>query len=455
MSPAFAIRAVTRSSPSPFVPNYQGAEFCEMPLPVSTEPWPKFESQRLREMANDHYDAAREQLVARIGNKPFVWPRRTMYFFCDVHADADAWRRSLIASGGVRWLGPGDDEYELSDEGRQATFVIAGDCFDKGPSNLRLLRAIKRLIDRGAEVRLLAGNHDLRTLVGLAYLGKTDPRFAHLFVRMGKKTMPLFQEIRDEYLQPGETSELSEHALRELLFPSEQWFREFPIVARGLIPDKKLVKELQRIREKMVELPDRCEQLGLSLRVVHRAAHEAARLFLAPEGEFRWFIDRLRLAERWGSFLLVHAGVGDGTAAIIAKAGVEGVNAWFDRLMRDDMFELYFGELGNMFRTKYRDIDWPFSSVGVGHMMRAGIYGIVHGHQNILRGQRVLIREGLLNFECDASVDINTRRIEGLRGLGGAVVVFRPDGVALGISADYPHVKVFEANKVFPLLTLV
>jgi hypothetical protein len=41
-----------------------------------------------------------------------------------------------------------------------------------------------------------------------------------------------------------------------------------------------------------------------------------------------------------------------------------------------------------------------------------------------------------------------------LRGLGGAVVVFRPDGVALAISADHPHVKVFEAARVFPFLTI-
>ncbi len=454
MSPAFAIR--TQSTPrSPLLHDYQGTEFCEIPLPVTTEPWPKFEAERLRDLANDHYDAAREQLTRRIGHKPFVWPRRTMYFFCDIHADADAWRRSLIASGGVRWLGPGDDEYELSDEGKRATFVVAGDCFDKGPSNLRLLRAIKILIDKGADVRILAGNHDLRTLVGLAYLGRTEPRFAHLFVRMGKKTIPLFQEILDEYLEPGATSSLGEQALRERLFPGERWFAEFPKLARGLIPDKKLVKEITRIREKMVELPDRCERMGLSLGQVYAAAERAVQLFWAPDGEFRWYFDRMRLAERWGSFLLVHAGVGDGTAAVLARSGIAGVNAWFDRLMREDMFELYFGELGNMFRTKYRDIDWRFSQTGVEHMYMAGIYGIVHGHQNILRGQRVLMREGLLNFECDASVDCNTRKLEGLRGLGGAVVVFRPDGVALGISADYPHVKVFEANKVIPLLTLV
>ncbi|WP_052549288.1 metallophosphoesterase [Enhygromyxa salina] len=439
---------------SRYVPDYQGAAFCEMPLPVTTEPWPKFGGARLRDLANDHYDAACDHLRARIGAKPFVWPNRTLYFFCDVHADADAWRRSLIASGGVRWFGAGDNDYELSETGRTALFVIAGDCFDKGPSNLRLLRAIKLLIDKGADVEILAGNHDMRTLVGLAYLGRKEPRFAHLFVRMGKKTMPLFQEIRAEYLEPGDTSELSEAALHKLLFPDEAWFREFPEVAKGLVPDKKIGKELNRIREKMVELPRKCEQLGMTLGDIHRAATRALELFLHPDGEFHWYFERMDVALRWGSFLLVHAGVDDVTAKLLAQTNVSGANTWFHRLLAEDPFELYHGPVGNMFRTKYRDFDHSFTDVGVQHMYEAGLYGIVHGHQNILRGQRVLMREGLLNFECDASVDCNTRKLEGLRGPGGAVVVFRPDGVALGISADHPHVKVFEAARVFPWLTI-
>lgn len=450
-----AINLVIRTAPHPHVPDYQGTEFCEMPLPLTTEAWPKFEGRRLRDLANDHYDAATEQLRARIGHKPFVWPNRTMYFFADIHADADAWRCSLIASGGVCWKGPGDDEYELTAEGRQALFVIAGDCFDKGPSNLRLLRAIRTLIDKGAQVEILAGNHDLRTLVGLAYLGRTEPRLAHLFVRMGKKTMPLFQEIRREYLEPDERSSLSDSELTQLLFPNDEWFHQFPRVAKGLVPDKKIGKELARIREKMIELPRKCEQLGMSLAHIHRAAEKARELFLAPDGEFHWFFERMDVARRWGSLLLVHAGVDDITAGLLAEHNVSGANMWFHRLLAEDPFELYHGPVGNMFRTKYREIDHPFTEVGFEHMAKAGLYGIVHGHRNILRGQRVLMREGLLNFECDASVDCNTRKIEGLRGPGGAVVVFRPDGVALGISADYPHVKVFDATRVFPYLTIV
>ena len=454
-SPApLAIQTMTPAPRNAYVPRYQGVEFCEMPLPVTAEPWPKFDGHRLRDLANDHYDAATEQLRARIGRKPFIWPNRTMYFFSDIHADADAWRRSLIASGGVRWLGPGDDEFELTDDGKAALFVIAGDCFDKGPSNLRLLRAIRHLIDKGADVEILAGNHDLRTLVGLAYLGRKEPRLAHLFVRMGKKTMPLFQEIRREYLGPDERSDLSEAELAAALFPDEAWFAEFPAVAKGLVPDKKIGKELARIREKMVELPRKCEQLGMTLAHIHRAAEKARELFLEPGGEFHWFFERMDVARRWGSFLLVHAGVDDVTAKLLAEHNVSGANTWFQRLLADDPFELYHGPVGNMFRTKYREIDHPFTETGVQHMYEAGLYGIVHGHQNILRGQRVLMREGLLNFECDSSVDVNTRRIEGLHGLGGAVVVFRPDGVALGISADYPHVKVFDAARIFPYLTI-
>ena len=440
---------------SPHVPRYQGESFCDMPLPVTCEPWPKFERDGIRDLANDHYDAALETLRDRIGHKPFVWPNRLLYFFSDVHADADAWRRSLIATGGVRWLGEGDDAYELTDEGEQALFLIAGDCFDKGPSNLRLLRAIKILIDKGAKVEILAGNHDLRTLVGLAYMGRKEPRFAHLFVRMGKKTMPLFREVRREYVRDGQTSKLSEAELEAALFPDEQWFAEFPEQAQGLVPDKKIGKELGRIREKMVELREKCAALGMTLGDIHYAAQKARELFLDPAGEFHWFFERMDVAMRWGSFLLTHAGVDDVTAKIIDDEGVFGINTWFHRLLADDPFELYHGSVGNMFRTKYRDIDHPFTEVGVEHMYQAGLYGIVHGHQNIHRGQRVLMREGLLNFECDASVDVNTRRIEGLSGLGGATVVFRPDGVALGISADYPHVKVFDATRVFPLLTII
>ena len=41
--------------------------------------------------------------------------------------------------------------------------------------------AIGKLIERGADVDLLAGNHDVRALVGFVYLGRREPQLAHLF----------------------------------------------------------------------------------------------------------------------------------------------------------------------------------------------------------------------------------------------------------------------------------
>ena len=74
---------------------------------------------------------------------------RKTYFFTDLHADKQALLNSL----------------EHCDD-LSALYLIGGDCFYKGPSNLELLREIKQLSDR-AEVKLLAGNHDLRMLMVL------------------------------------------------------------------------------------------------------------------------------------------------------------------------------------------------------------------------------------------------------------------------------------------------
>jgi hypothetical protein len=78
------------------------------------------------------------------------------------------------------------------------------------------------------------------------------------------------------------------------------------------------------------------------------------------------------------------------------------------------------------------------------------VYAIVHGHKNILRGQRLVLRKGVLNFECDASIDENTRVLEGLSGPGAAVTVFRPDARILAVSTDYPFVKVFDPAELCP-----
>ena len=56
----------------------------------------------------------------------------------------------------------------------------------------------------GARVKLLAGNHDVRLLMGLRAMKlKRDTLTEHLFVRMGPKVVPLLKEIHAEYLVAG------------------------------------------------------------------------------------------------------------------------------------------------------------------------------------------------------------------------------------------------------------
>jgi hypothetical protein len=404
----------------------------------------------------DVEEASLEDVRSYAAQKAWLWPHRLLLFFCDIHADTDAFLLSLSASGGVERTGPGDCDYQLTARGRRATFIIGGDCFDKGPNNLRLLACLQHLIELGADVSILAGNHDLRTYLGLFYAGRRETKLQHLFVRMGKKTMPLFREIWEAATRAGDVSEvlLGDEEVKRRLFPSEDWYTDFRTEAAALIPPKKLLKEVQRIREKTSELELTCKQIGMTLGEVHAALERARRMFVSPEGEFSWYFERMNLARQEGSFLFVHAGVDDAVARVLKNGGVDALNAWYRRLFDGDLFELYHGSLGNAFRTKYRDIDFPLTPQGVSDLHGAGIYAIVHGHRNILHGQRITLRQGVLNFECDASVDCNTRRLEGLEGPGGATVVFEPTGRIQAISTDYPFIKDFDPAQVFEFTSI-
>ena len=404
----------------------------------------------------DLEEASLEDVRQYAADKAWLWPSRLLLFFCDIHADTDAFLLSLTASGGVERTGPGDREYRLTARGRIATFIIGGDCFDKGPNNLRLLSCLQHLLELGADVCVLAGNHDLRTYLGLYYAGRRETKLQHLFVRMGKKTMPLFREIWEAARRDGSADGplLDDAEVKRRLFPSDSWYNDFRTEAAALIPPKKLLKEIQRIREKTIELETTCKNLGMTLGEVHAALERARHMFLNPDGEFSWYFERMNLARQEGSFLFVHAGVDDAVARVLKNGGVDALNAWYKRLIDADLFELYHGPLGNAFRTKYRDIDFPLTPQGVSDLHGAGIYAIVHGHRNILQGQRMTLRQGVLNFECDASVDCNTRRLEGLEGPGGASVVFEPGGRIRAISTDYPFIKDFDPSRVFEFTSL-
>lgn len=426
-------------------PDYSGAEWIDAALPLEVEEWPDAANKLFVGPDESDFEMARDEAARYVEGKPWVWPSGEHFFLTDIHADADAFLASLVATGAVRRTGPGDADFELLPRGRRGQFVIGGDCFDKGPSNLRLLRTIKSFVDTGARVELLAGNHDLRTALGVSYLGATDPRYAHLFVRMGQKSLRLFEEVYREYIAGGGASfNEDEETVRSELFPAQDWYESFPEAVGGLIPKKKLQKELSRIREKTQEFTDRCAQLGMSLAMVRAAAHKCRELFLEPGGEFYWYFERMNLAYRSGSFLFIHAGVDDETASVLRAEGVVGLNRRFHEMLKEDLFTLYHGPLGSAFRTKYRDIDFPFTESGVADVKRAGIYAIVHGHRNLPRGQRLMFRRGLMNFECDASVDCNTRKLLGLNGAGAAATVFTPEFRALGVSTDHARVKVFD-----------
>jgi hypothetical protein len=203
-------------------PTYRGLQWIDGALPTELERWPRHRTRLQIDKTGDAYDIAHEELAAYAAGRMIEWPERPIYFLCDMHADTDAFFRSLVATGGVERTGPGDDDFKITAEGKRAIFIIGGDCIDKGPDNLRLLRALRRLIDRGADVELLTGNHDLRMLVGLIYGGARDPRHAHLFVRLGKKSIPLFREIFDHYIAgPPDPSKGPFAGRREFLSDAE------------------------------------------------------------------------------------------------------------------------------------------------------------------------------------------------------------------------------------------
>lgn len=391
------------------------------------------------------FSSSAERIHEYSAARNWKWPDRRVCFLCDLHADAEAFLRSLEAAGGILRTGARDCDYSVTPAGFQAIYIIGGDCLDKGPSNLRLLRAIALFRQRGAQVILLAGNHDIRTLVGLLSMGSPHVLHEHLFARMGVKTLQLLREVYDEKVAPVSRSFnfLDDETARRELFPSEQWYESFPQQARGRVVEERLATEPHRIREKVCDIESRCREWGWSLKHLHAAAQATVRTLCEEQGEFAWFFGTMQLAHRTGSFLFIHAGLDDSMAQMLSHQGVAGLNRRFRQLLCSDRFELYHGPIGNCLRTKYRETDFPFSLEGQEVARNAGIFAIVHGHRNTCEGQRILLRGNMLHVECDASVDENTRRLEGLTGKGGGVTIVDPEARMLGVSADADHVKMF------------
>jgi hypothetical protein len=430
------------------LPRYRGQRWISPPLPIQTQGWLQGKRYSVAKERSNHAAIAR-QIQQTLERHPWTWPQRPVFFFSDMHADTDAFIASLVASGGIKKNGSGNADFKLTRAGKAAEFLIGGDCFDKGPSTLELLRVLRLLADKGARLTLLAGNHDVRMMLGIRSVGLArDPRTEHFFVRMGPKVIPFLREIHERYLDSAKALQHipGTRVCRRRLFPSQHWFDEFPTMAGWVMPDQGIEREIKRLKVKMERFEDDCAAAGLSLRSAYAAAIKWQELFLHKKGEFAWFFRDMRLACRRGTFLFIHAGLDDRIARIIQQQGVRHLNREFRYQLQNDLFDFYYGPIANTIRTKYRETDMPLTRAGVALLRQKGIQSIVHGHLNLLHGQRIMLRKGMVNFECDSTMDRNTRGKEGLSGGGAAVTIFRPEGMVLGISADHPYIKVFDPS---------
>lgn len=413
-------------------------------IPTNVALWPR-ENGSFNHKALDTH-----QGLNKYWKKKVRWPKRPVVFISDPHADAEAFEASLIAAGVVERTKPGLRHLKLTKFGKKAEIMVGGDCLDKGPSNLELLRSLKHLYKIKAKVTLLAGNHDLRLRMGLLAISrKKDVGNQHFFVRMGKKIVPLFKEVFEQYLEgtKWEKKVPDEATCRKILFPNEDWFNEFPFHAAGFLTAEGIDREVRKMHSKVEKFERHCLESGLTLRHVYAASMQCQKMFLGKKGEFSWFFRKMKLVEKRGSFLYLHAGLDDVMGQMLLKNGTRYANRAFHRnLQRRDLFGFYYSPLANTFRTKYRDADLPLTDRGVKAIHKSGIKVVVQGHVNKTHGQRIAIKKGLVHVEGDITLDENSRRMEQLPGKGmGATIISKQLGI-VGISCDYPVIKQLPAK---------
>ncbi|WP_373017670.1 metallophosphoesterase family protein [Thiomicrorhabdus sp.] len=372
------------------------------------------------------------------------FPDKDIYFFCDLHADAGAFLRSLQAS----FLVTADsdlNQVQLTTQGQHAQIVIGGDCFDKGPSNLDLFDLIGLLREQQADLVLLAGNHDIRVYAGLLALDfKNNPHQSHFFTRMGRKTAALFAEIHQTYCLHLPEPQLSESQIIQQLFPNKEWFERFPEIAGAFMSEDKIKKEVKQIQFKQQDFLEACQKHGLNLPQVYQAVQKARELFIEDGGIYNWFFKELKLLHRSGSYLFCHAGLDDAIAHQLSQQPLERINRTFQKkLQQGELFEIYYSEFGNVFRTKYRDSDKPLTSQGTQILKKIGIYALVNGHRSHKNGQQLFIRNGILNFECDTQLNENCRKKNKISTLGYSSTIFYANGLVSAMSSDIPKAKMF------------
>lgn len=420
----------------PFLPAVFDIESCLPDLPRMIEPWPDA-------MTQPQIASCLERALAHGG---WQWPSRPVVFISDPHADAEGFLRSLIAAGVIL---RDEGQIVLTSFGEQATIVLGGDSLDKGPSNLALLDALAALIETGADVKILAGNHDLRMRMAIAAL--RGPRTAlneHLFVRMGRKILPALREVLDRFVSPDDlTAVPDEAACKARLLPGHDWPERFTRAARGELGAHVVANEIDKLADKLLKFEEDLSPTGMGYREVLAALLKCHDLFEIPDGTYAWFYDRMEVVARSGSLLFVHAGLCDNMCHALAVDGVEDVNMRYRAATEDATLGFYFGPLANLVRTKYRTSDCTLTEQGVSALHRVGIHMIVQGHVNNHKGQRLLAKRGLLHLEGDVTLDRTSRRLEGLDGIGVGATLILPTGDVIGFSRDYPRVKHFAPER--------
>lgn len=365
-------------------------------------------------------------------------PKQDTAFFCDIHADAPAFLRSLERAGLI-YPHTQADNLCFTPYGQSTRIVIGGDCFDKGPSTLALLRLINKILKLKPDTVLLAGNHDVRFLAGLLALKKPQaPLEGHFFGRMGKKAISLLAEI---YQENGEHPNPQFQAS----FVDAQWSKAFKTRAKKHLDKKLIKKEILDLHTKQQKMNQAWLKKFNHRDQLDHAVSWAVELFLTPEGEFYNFFRQLKLLHTEGCFLFSHAGIDDCLANLIHQGKIDQINLSFQQKLRQSaLFDIYYGALGNAFRTKYRAYDWPFTPKGAQQLRAKGIFALVNGHRHHLNGQQLLVKNGLLNFECDTQLNCHCRAKESMQTEGWSATIFHRDGSVSAISSDHTQLKVFQ-----------
>lgn len=342
---------------------------------------------------------------------------------------------------------------ELTDFGKTATIVVGGDCLDKGPSNLDMLDALGHLFDMGADMRLLAGNHDLRMrIVVEAVRQAPTPLSEHLFLRMGRKILPALREVLDRFVHPDELARLgSEAECAARLLPGEGWQTRFLAASRGVLSPQAAAREIEKIVTKRRQFDKEVARCAMSYREMLAAMMKCHEIFFSEGGKYAWFFQRMDAVAHAGSLLFVHAGLCDESCALLARGGPQAVNAAYRRELARAPVPFYFGPLANIVRTKYRATDCALTGKGAVLLEGMGIHLIVQGHVNNHQGQRLLAKNGVLHLESDVTLDRASRSREGLSGIGAGATLILPSGDVIGLSRDYPRAKHFAPERLFSL----